>query len=496
MPPHHSEPIAPAAGQLSAEKAIADQTSTDHAALLQLSRREFLGAAVATGLAVGAATTPAHARRQSPDKPLARNLIFCVVDGMSAGTLTLADLTMRERHQRSSRWIDFLSRRGVRTAVLNTSSANSIVTDSAAASTSWGIGLPVNNGAIGYTPDERLMSPIFHRAKQAGYTTALVTTTRLTHATPAGFVASIPTGRDDEASIAEQLLERRVDLMLGGGAAYLTPERIALHADLRTVRTRRELLELEGTPRAAGSRLLGVFAPQHLAFEIDRPADQPSLSEMTRFALASLADAPNGFAIQIEGGRVDHAAHNNDAGALVRDQIAFDEAIAYAIDFAEGRDDTLLILTADHANGNPGLAEYGVRGNQGFARLASASHSFDWIFERVRAAGRDASPADLASIVEEATAVRLTEEESLILQRSFRGERIDPYLARNSGAMALASLLANHTGVPFVNGNHTADYVPFIARGPGAQHLPHFMTQSDVHTLMTRALGLPPSEPL
>lgn len=464
----------------------AADTNNTRPAARTFDRREFLALTAATAAALAA---PDIARAQTrPRKPKAHNLIFCVSDGMSAGTLTMADMLIRRKTGKPSRWLELQARDGTRRAMLNTSAADSLVTDSAAAATTWGIGHPVNNDSIGLMPDGRLMSPILLRAKEAGKSTGLVTTTRLSHATPAGFIACVPTSREDEASIAEQTLDRGVDVMLGGGAHFFTPQLIATRNDLHVVRTRAELAAAKLDER---TRLLGVFTQQHMSYEIERPPTEPSISEMVRVALDRLAALPGGFVVQIEGGRVDHAAHSNDAAAMLRDQIAFDEAIGLAVDFASTRDDTMLIVTTDHGNANPGLTEYGSKGNNGFEKLALCRHSFDWVTKQIKDAGAALNADKLRAIIHQSSAVTLENDEIATLLRALNGEPVDPYMSAGKGTGPLGSILANHFGVAFLSPNHTSDYVELLASGPGSERLPSYLRQMDVHQLMIEALDLP-----
>lgn len=453
-------------------------------------RRGFLalGAGAAIGLGVG---VPAQrARAQVPRRGRALNMIFCVSDGMSAGTLTMADMMIRARTGKPSRWLELHSRETTRRAVLNTSSADSLVTDSAAAASTWGIGVPVNNEMIGLTPDGRLLSPILLRARESGKATGLVTTTRITHATPAGFIACVPTSRDDEAAIAEQVLDRGVDVLLGGGSRYVTDALLARHSGLRVVRNRSELLAA-GSAMKESERLIGLFAEQHMSFEIDRPESEPTIAEMARAALERLSRAPGGFAMQIEGGRVDHAAHSNDAAAMLRDQIAFDEAIGVAIDFASAREDTLLVLTTDHANANPGLTEYGSKGRAGFERIGECTRSFDWIIDQIKRTGARRNGERLRETIEQSHKIRLEDDEVQTLLKWLNGEAVDPFLIASKGTAPLGSVLANHLGVAFLSINHTSDYVEMLATGPGSERLPPYLKQADVHRLMIEALDLP-----
>jgi alkaline phosphatase len=451
------------------------------------SRRDFLRQGAAAGVLLGTGAAPGslsapHAPSSSP----ARNVIFMVSDGMSIGTLTLADMFIRMQQDRSSHWVQLWSRPGARRAHGATFAANSLVTDSAAASSAYSIGERVNNGAICITPDGREPVPILVRARRRGLATGLVTTTRLTHATPAAFVANVGS-RNQEPQIAAQMLERGVDVALGGGALYFPRQGLAEQQDLAVVRTRTELLNLGAHVKG---RVLGLFSDSHMAYEIDRSDQEPTLAEMTRFALSILAARPGGFLAQIEGGRIDHAAHNNDIAALLRDQIAFDDALGVAVDFAAARDDTLLIVTTDHGNGNPGLTIYGPEGTRRFGRISQVRQSFEWIGRQLRD-DAGAPFGALSEVVSKATGVRLEEAELDHIARLRRGEPVHPFSTANSFYPVLGALLANHLGVSFMSPNHTSDFVEVAAMGPGSENLRPMIDITELHTVMAAALALP-----
>lgn len=459
----------------------------------KLNRRRFVLGAGAGALAGAAAFGRAPAPAQRPlrrGRGAAHNVIFMVADGMSAGTLTLADTLSRARHGRASHWVSLWNQPGVRRASAATFSADSHVTDSSAGASAWSIGERVNNGAVNVTPDGRSPAPILVRAKAAGKATGLVTTTRVTHATPAAFIANTPS-RDMESEIAAQIIERGVDVVLGGGAKFFPDELLAAHAGLRLVRTRDELIAL---PTDAGTRLLGLFTRDHMSFTLDRPAAEPTLAEMAGAALSALGRHPNGFVLQIEGGRVDHGAHENDAAAMLNDQLAFDEAIAAVLDFVSRRDDTLLVITTDHGTANPGLTFYGRAGAERFDRLAQVSRSFAWIAAESRKAGEGEARAEaIPALVAAATGVELTPDDLAILRRATVGERVDPFLPANGRNPLLGSLLANHLGVGFVSPNHTSDFVEVTTLGPGAEALPAAIENIDLHAVLVAALDLAPA---
>jgi alkaline phosphatase len=468
-----------------------------------LDRRSFMtaiGAGMATGYAASAARFPSGSRPYtgpaiapaSKGSQRAKNLIFMVSDGMSMGTLQLADLRLRQTRDRPSHWLSLIQTNPtVRRAVIDTASFNSLVTDSAAAATAWGLGVLVENGKIGETPDRSARSPLLLRAKQAGKACGLVTTTRITHATPAGLACNIFGGnRNDEGPIAKQLVERDYHLLLGGGRSRFT-EHLKPNQWLETAT---DLSQRLASDRAANfesrGRLIGLFAESHMAYELDRPSDQPSLADMSRASLEWLDASPSGFVVQIEGGRVDHAAHNNDAGSLIADQVAFDDALGVALEFVSSRDDTLLIITTDHGNANPGLTDYTRMGIEGFARLEGVSRSFDWILAELK----DVPAADTErthAVIELATNISVSRRDLEIIRRWRSGDAVDPFLLANRNAGPLGSILANYTKVAFLSPNHTADYVELTALGPGADRFKPVMQIHSVHDSMCEAIDLP-----
>jgi alkaline phosphatase len=222
---------------------------------------------------------------------------------------------------------------------------------------------------------------------------------------------------------------------------------------------------------------------------------------MSRVALARLEKHPGGFALQIEAGRVDHAAHNNDVASLVQEQIEFDQTIAAVLEWIKGRDDTLIIITTDHANANPGLTLYGAEGNTAFARLAGARKSFDWIAAQISdtKSAKD-RVARMVPAVLEATGHELTAGDQRLLEETMQDHRVMPFIEANKWTSVLGAILADRFGVAFVSPNHTADYVEVTATGPGADLIgagPGSMIDNiDLHAVMVAALNLPEAKPL
>lgn len=474
----------------------------------RVSRRRFLGASLATAAGVGLLPQGALGEGKNPARGSgtarttrggaarkARNVIFLIADGMSIGTLTIADMMHRRATGKPSNWCSMWMRPGVSRAMVQTHAADSLVTDSAAAGTAWSCGVSVNNGALNIGPDGREYVPLLVAARERGFRTGSVTSTSLTCATPASFM-SVAADRGDDPRIARQIASGRFDVLMGGGAEHFSPG-VLEGPNLKLVRNARELRESGIGDK--DDRLLGIFSRGHTPYELDRPASVPDLATMTWEALNRLHarvrdDAGDrddaGFVLQVEGGRVDHAAHANDACGLMHDMLAFDRALGVALDYAQRHGDTLVIATTDHANANPGITLYGPAGLRGLERIEKARHSFSWIFGQIRE--RTGEPAlTLARIVREAIGVELDKDEAQWAAGAiFDREQRDGFEARRSGSSVLASVLANHLAVSFVSRNHTNDMVEATAIGPGAEALAPVVHITELHHLVTGALAI------
>ncbi|KAK2746714.1 hypothetical protein FQN55_005441 [Onygenales sp. PD_40] len=309
-----------------------------------------------------------------------RNLIFMVSDGMGPASLSL---TRSFRQFESNLPIDdvlVLDQHHIGTS--RTRSASSLITDSAAGATAFSCGKKSYNGAISVLPDHTPCGTVLEAAKQAGYMTGLVVTTRITDATPACFAshANMRSYEDliAEHEIGEYPLGRMVDLMIGGGRCHFLPnstEGSCRDDDKDVVEMAKKKgftyisdragfdgLEMGGNVQLP---LLGLMARTDIPYEIDRRQENdvyPSLEEMARMALKALSDATKdsdkGFFIMIEGSRIDHAGHGNDPAAQVNEVLAYDKAFAAALEFLE-KDSTpgVLVSTSDHETGGLSIAK-------------------------------------------------------------------------------------------------------------------------------------------
>jgi len=196
---------------------------------------------------------------------------------------------------------------------------------------------------------------------------------------------------------------------------------------------------------------------------------------------------------------VDTAAHANDIGGLLHDQLAFDEAVGVALEFAAGRDDTLVIVTTDHGNSNPGLNGSGGNfdsrgGSYGdtakcFDRIAGIRRTNGWTLAPLTAGS---TPAQIRERVIEGTGLTFNDDEIDLLARALRKDPSsrEGYRVRNAPIITFAQLLANYISVGWTGTQHTTDYVELVAFGPGSESLNGLIQNNDVFGVMTRALGI------
>ncbi len=233
---------------------------------------------------------------------------------------------------------------------VTTASADAAITDSAAAATAMATGQKVNNGVISLAlpGDGTELQTALEIASAAGKSTGLVTTTVITHATPAAFAAHTESrGNSDEIAM-DYFNQTHPEVLFGGGSADLYPANTEANG-YTVVTDASELLALDP---AAVTRVSGQFGIGHLPYVFDdQTGILPSLPQMTAVALAILERDPDGFFLLVEGGRIDHAGHANHIERNVRETAAFADAVTVARTWAEGRDDTLILVTADHETG-------------------------------------------------------------------------------------------------------------------------------------------------
>ena len=266
-----------------------------------------------------------------------KNIILLMGDGTGLNQITLSRMAISGVNSRL--YIDQLPYSGISL----THSADNIITDSAAAATAWATGTKTKNKFISVTPNEKALTSLTEALFEKGFLSGVVATSSITHATPAAFYAHV-NNRYKEKKIASQLQNSNINIAFGGGLNFFD-----LSATNDQIKYIYDLDELKNI-NTSSKRIIGLFDNDG----IRRSPDRPSQQLMTKKALDILAKRSaecSGFFLMTEGSQIDWASHDNDASRMITEFRDFDLSIKYAVEFINTRDDTLLIVTADHETG-------------------------------------------------------------------------------------------------------------------------------------------------
>jgi len=375
-----------------------------------------------------AQATMARRAKIKPNKRRAKNVILFIADGMDPTTITAARIYDGQSKGEDGEE-NFLSFETLpHLAMVKTYTTNAQTPDSAGTATAMVTGIKTKSGVLSMTDavvtDDCAASKgseivtIAELAEQAGLATGIISTARLTHATPATMYAhaanrnweadSLISDENADAGcidIARQLIEfghgDGIDVAMGGGRRNFLPNDMTDPEETDRMGRRKDGRNLakewadqstdhsyvwdragfDALDRRADLKLLGLFEPSHMQYELDRvqPGDtagnEPSLAEMTDAALDVLSQHKKGYVLMVEGGRVDHAHHAGNAARALKDTQAFADAVALALEKTNPRD-TLIIVTADHGH-TVTLQGYPVKGNNILGLVRSPYDQFN-----------------------------------------------------------------------------------------------------------------------
>jgi len=364
------------------------------------------------------------------------------------------------------------------------------ITDSASSASAYATGQDTLVGRLGISVDNLSQENISEKARRQDIAVGIVSTSQVTHATPAAFYAHVG-DRSENKGIADQLFDNQwqglplPQVILGGGLQLLRREDRDITADFvaagYTLVTDKPALQ-----QAHSTRLLGLFAPIGLPRAWDRSATTPSLAEMTGAALKSLEQNPNGFFLMVEGSQIDWAAHSNDVVGVVSEMQDFHAAIDVALAYAAEHTDTLVVITADHETGGLSMG----RDDEYFwnprpmhnLRRTPAGITEEFL----------ASDQPLSVIAAPHLPFQLTDEERAQLDAAKVETPPWPeYGVDGTQAYTLLSLLFDHrTQTAWTTLGHTGVDVPLYATGPGSEKF-HGVIQNEVVGQLLQSLLLP-----
>jgi alkaline phosphatase len=229
-----------------------------------------------------------------------------------------------------------------------TSSSSDLITDSAAGATAMACGVLTYNGAIGVDKDTISVKNIVEEVSLKGLSTGVISTSSITHATPASFYAHVRQRRMAE-EIAVDLVGSDIDFFAGGGLKYFKNRTDKLDL-IDRLKENGFVVYTEGLPDFVIEKKQAVLLADN-AMKQKNEGRGDFLPNATQKAIDKLSDNENGFFLMVEGSQIDWGGHDNDAEYLISELIDFDKTIGVALDFAESNSETLVIVTADHETG-------------------------------------------------------------------------------------------------------------------------------------------------
>lgn len=460
-----------------------------------------------------------------PNTRRAKNVILFIGDGMGVSTVTAARILEGQQRGVDGEYNRLSFERFDYLAHSVTASANQQTPDSAPTATAMVTGVKANDLAI--SVDQTLptdaasaeltaaksLRTILERAEERGMATGVVTTARLTHATPATNYAHVAY-RDWEADadlpagasvkdIARQLLEFPVgdglEVALGGGRSNFLPNTSAdpeypkqrgRRADGRDL-TREWLQRYRNSAYVWNQQqfnaidvrttdhLLGLFERSHMRYETDRRLDaagEPSLADMTAKAIQLLSRNKKGFYLMVEGGRIDHAHHAGNAYRALNETIALSQAVTRAREFTHDSD-TLIIVTADHSH-TLAIAGYAARGNPILGKVNGAKDQLGLPYTTL-------SYANGPGWTGNGKRLELNAEEHAHAA-NYPGTAPRPNL---TDVDTTAPGYLQEATVPLGSETHGGEDVAIYGQGPGAYLLRGTLEQNAIYHVMATALG-------
>ena len=272
-------------------------------------------------------------------KPV-KNVIFLIGDGMGLNQVYAAALV---------KGAPLYMMQDTKTGLILTYSYDNGITDSAAGGTALATGVKTRNSMIGMGPDSLNVESLLHMAARNGKSTGVMSTSALTHATPASFVAN-QVSRGMQNEIALDFVKQGPDVFIGGGRRYFEEREdgVDLTEQLKS-KGYEVVYDLEQAEASGSAKLAALLADDHLPDVIS--GREYLLPEALNIALERLSRNKKGFFLMVEGSKIDMRCHVRDIMGSVAETLEFDETVKVALDFARKNKNTLVIVTADHETG-------------------------------------------------------------------------------------------------------------------------------------------------
>ena len=464
------------------------------------------------------AATAVADRMSAEFTPQAKNVIIFVGDGMGISTITAGRIYAGQKRGLDGESHKLTMETLPHMALSRTYSHDYQVADSASTATAMVSGVKTKSRVLGVTADVSVgncasqhgigTDSLFELAERKGLATGILSTARLTHATPASAYAESASrnweddtsfgnaGSDGCKDIAAQMIDwpegDGFEVAMGGGRQhFMTDETFDPEYEEKTGRRQdeRDLLaawsaksedhrvihsgaEFDEINFDSDARVLGLFEPSHMQFELDRaddPGSEPSLAALTKAAITRLSRDEDGYVLMVEGGRIDHAHHGVNAARALEDTDALDRAVATALEMTDAND-TLIIVTADHSH-TMTMAGYPRRNNPILGKVVYDTGAI--------ARAGDGKPYTTLGYANGQSACRKLEEGGTTCTRLDLSD-VDT-TAKDFQQQALVSMSSE---------THAGEDVAIFARGPGSDLVRGVMDQNEIFHVMGVSSGL------
>jgi len=442
----------------------------------------------------------------------AKYIFYFIGDGMGTSHVTLAKL-YADSVLNDSNAVSFT--RFPVVSLSTTYAQNRYITGSAAAGTALSTGAKTSINTIGLSYDRvDTLYSIAKKFKEAGRKVAILTSVSIDHATPAAFYAHVG-HRGNYYEIARQLPKSNYDFFASGG--FLEPNgsksdsgAVSIY-EIGKIYGYHFTTSLTGVDSlvAAGAKSVVYSAPNPapgsaLQYEIDRSPSDVTLADITRKAI-DVVNNPNGFFIMVEGGKIDWAAHDNDAATVIHDVLAFARAVDVAIDFYNKHpNETLIVITADHETGGLSIGnrenKYDVHVNLLQYQKVSNEQLHKLVSE-FQLQNPKAKFADLLSLLAENTGlskeIELTDADIQMLKEAYddvfkstQSPEKTTYSETDPISKVAIQILNSKAAVGWTTGSHTAQPVPVFTIGCGQEYFTPMLDNTDIPKMILKSAAL------
>lgn len=414
-------------------------------------------------------------------------IFYFIGDGMGPSHVLATELYLGELQGVIGRPQKLVFTQFPESAFVTTFSASNGVTDSAASGTALATGTKTSNGRIGTDVDGNDIYSVAHVAKNAGMAVGIATTVCINHATPSAFYAHNES-RNNYNDIAQWMLEADYDFYAGGDAKCSSEQRNDLYgrAEKQGYTIVRGYNDYKAKAKKADKMMLyQKNVAEEVPYAIDRTEDDLTLAQITKAGIDFLSkkSRKEGFFMMVEGGKIDYASHRDDAATMIHEVLDFNAAIEEAYEFyKKHKDETLIIVTADHETGGIVLGYTG-QYKLDLKVLESQKVSVD----------------NLASMLEslkETTWGKITEMVKANVGVEPRGKH------NADESVSMTHDLANRIAydaiydldrkalISWASGNHSGTFVPLFAIGEGADKFNGVIDNTDIPLTIMEFLGI------